>query len=162
VQAFESAAVDYLLKPVEASRLGRTVERLRARLATRPPDLSALVEELAARLRPKAGPLRWLHVQERHDVVLVPVEEVDLFQASEKYTLAIAGEKEWVLRTPLVELEAQLDPDRFWRVHRGAIVRVAAVARVSRDVGGQPLLHLRGSSRTVSVSRAHAARFKEM
>jgi len=162
LQAFESAAVDYLLKPVDGERLAGTVERLRARLASRPPDLGALLEQLAARLRPVAGALQWLKVQQREDVLLVAVDEVELFQSSEKYTLAISGDREWVIRTPLKELESQLDPARFWRVHRGAIVRVAAVARVSRDFGGQLTVHLKGSPRTVTVSRAYAPRFKEM
>jgi DNA-binding LytR/AlgR family response regulator len=162
VQAFEGAAVDYLLKPVNGARLERTVERLRTRLASRPPDLGALVEQLAERLRPGEGPLQWLQVQQREDVVLVAVDEVDVFQSSDKYTLALSGEREWVIRTPLKELEARLDQARFWRIHRGAIVRVAAIERVSRDFGGQLTVHLRGSTRTVPVSRAHAARFKEM
>jgi len=162
LQAFESAAVDYLLKPVDGERLAGTVERLRSRLASRPPDLGALLEQLAARLVPAVGRLQWLKVQQREDVVLVAVDEVDFFQSSDKYTLAVSGEREWVIRTPLKELETQLDPARFWRVHRGAIVRVAAVARVSRDFGGQLTVHLRASLRTVAVSRAYAARFKEM
>jgi len=162
LQAFDRAAVDYLLKPVEGERLAATVERLRPRLASPPADLAALVEKLAERLRPPGGKLQWLQVQQRQDVILVAVEEVDLFQSSEKYTLAFSGEKEWVIRMPLKELEAQLDPDRFWRVHRNAIVRVAAIERVSRDFGGQLAVRLKGSSRTVAVSRAHAARFKEM
>lgn len=162
LQAFESAAVDYLLKPVGDERLARTVARLRERLATRPPDLAGLLEGLAAKLRPGGGTLQWLQVQEKQDVVMVSVEEVDLFQSSDKYTLALSGEKEWVIRTALKELEQQLDPSRFWRVHRSAIVRVAAIARVSRDLGGQLTIHLKGSSRTATVSRAFAARFKEM
>ncbi len=162
VQAFESAALDYLLKPVDGARLASTVARLRDRLASQPPDLGALVERLAERLRPGAGHLQWLQVQQREDVVLVAVDDVDVFQSSEKYTLALSGAREWVIRTPLKELEAQLDPARFWRIHRGAIVRVAAIARVSRDLGGQLIVHLRDSTRTVAVSRAYAARFKEM
>jgi DNA-binding LytR/AlgR family response regulator len=162
VQAFEGAAVDYLLKPVDGERLALTVERLRTRLASRPPDLGALVEQLTERLRHGTGRLQWLQVQQREDVILVAVGEVDVFQSSDKYTLAQAGEREWVIRTPLKELEAQLDPAQFWRVHRGAIVRVAAIARVSRDLGGQLTVHLSGSRRTVAVSRAYAARFKEM
>ncbi|HSN89624.1 MAG TPA: LytTR family DNA-binding domain-containing protein [Anaeromyxobacteraceae bacterium] len=162
LDAFDSAAADYLLKPVNGDRLGRTVERLRARLASPPADLGALVEKLAERLRPGAGALEWLQVQERDDVVLVAVDEVDVFQSADKYTVALSGDREWVIRTPLKELEARLDPARFWRVHRSAIVRVAAIARVSRDLGGQLTVHLKASARTVGVSRAHAARFKEM
>ncbi|MGC3997981.1 MAG: LytTR family DNA-binding domain-containing protein [Anaeromyxobacter sp.] len=162
LQAFEHAAVDYLLKPVEEARLAATVARLRARLTAPPPDLAAVLAELARRMRPAGRTLEWLQVQVHQDLVLVAVDEVDLFQSSEKYTLALAGPEEWVIRTPLKELEEQLDPDRFWRVHRSAIVRVAAIARVSRDAGGQPVIHLRRGDRVVSVSRAYAHRFKQM
>jgi DNA-binding LytR/AlgR family response regulator len=162
LEAFEHAAVDYLLKPVEEERLATTVARLRSRLSAPPPDLSAVIEALGRRLQPAPRFLEWLQVQVRQDLVLVAVEDVDLFQSSEKYTLALAGDEEWVIRTPLKELEASLDPARFWRVHRSAIVRVGAIARVSRDEGGQPVVHLRRGSRTVVVSRAWAHRFRQM
>jgi DNA-binding LytR/AlgR family response regulator len=162
VEAFESAAADYLLKPVGGERLAVTVERLRSRLAAAPPDLGGLLDALAARLRPAEGHLQWLKVDNRGDVLLVAVEEVSLFQAADKYTLAVTREQEWVIRTPLVELEAQLDPARFWRVHRDAIVRVAAVERASRDERGRLVLRLHGLPRAVAVSRAHAHRFKQM
>ncbi len=161
LQAFERAAVDYLLKPVEDERLAEAVERLRARLPGPPPDLAAVLAALAAQ-RPAAEHLEWLQLQDRDDLVLVAVDEVDLFQASEKYTVVLSAGKEWVIRTPLQELEAQLDPARFWRVHRNAIVRVGAVGRVSRNAGGQLVVHLRQGDRTVLVSRAYARRFKQM
>lgn len=162
VQAFESAAVDYLLKPVEDDRLAKTVARLKPRISEPPADLGALLSDLAARLRSGPGHLQWLQVQRRQEVLLVPVEDVMLFQASEKYTLAITRDEEWVIRTPLKELEEQLDPARFWRVHRNAIVRVGAIARVRRDERGELILHLRDVERTVAVSRAHAQRFRQM
>jgi len=161
LRAFESAAVDYLLKPVDGERLAATVDRLKARLAKAPPDLAALLEALAERSRP-AEHLEWLTVQRRQDVVLVPVEEVEVFEASDKYTLAITRDGEWVIRTPLKDLETQLDPARFWRVHRNAIVRVEAIARVSRDGTGRAVVHLRRLDRKVAVSRAHAHRFKAL
>jgi DNA-binding LytR/AlgR family response regulator len=162
VQAFESAAVDYLLKPVEDERLAKTLARLKFRISEPPADLGALLDDLATRLRSEPGHLQWLRVEHRHEVLLVPVEDVMLFQASEKYTLAITRDQEWVIRTPLKELEEQLDPARFWRVHRNAIVRVGAIARVRRDERGELILHLRDVERTVAVSRVHAQRFKQM
>lgn len=161
VQAFERAAVDYLLKPVDRARLAQTVQRLTERLRTRPAALESLLAELKAQLAPRVF-LQWLQVQQQQDLLLVAVEEVALFTAADKYTLAITGEAEWVIRTPLKELDAQLDPARFWRVHRNAIVRAAAIERVSRDQAGELFLQLRGLDRTVAVSRAHAHRFKQM
>ena len=161
LQAFEQAAVDYVLKPVEDERLAETVERLRARLLAPPADLTALLAALS-RERPAREYLEWLQVQDRKDLVLVAADEVDLFQASEKYTVVLSGPSEWIIRTPLQELEEQLDPARFWRIHRNAIVRVGAVARVSRNASGQLVVHLRRGERTIPVSRAYARRFKQM
>jgi DNA-binding LytR/AlgR family response regulator len=161
LQAFEHAAVDYLVKPVEDERLSETVERLRARLASAPPDLSAVLAALAR--QPAAREfLEWLQVQDRKDLVMVAVDDVDVFQSSEKYTLVLAGAQEWIIRTTLQELEEQLDPARFWRVHRNSIVRVGAVARVSRNASGQLVVHLKRGERSVPVSRAYAHRFKQM
>jgi DNA-binding LytR/AlgR family response regulator len=161
VQAFEQAAVDYVLKPVEDERLAETVERLRSRLVAPPADLTELLAALS-RERPAREVLEWLQVQDRKDLVLLAVDEVDLFQSSDKYTVVFSGQREWIIRTPLQELGQQLDPARFWRIHRNAIVRVGAVARVSRNATGQLVVHLRDGDRTIPVSRAYARRFKQM
>lgn len=65
-----------------------------------------------------------------------------------------------MIRLPLKELEEQLDPERFWRVHRNTIVRVQAIARVSHGDDGQAIVHLRNHERKVAVSRANAHRFR--
>jgi DNA-binding LytR/AlgR family response regulator len=160
VQAFESAAVDYLLKPVDTARLAATVARLKACMSTAPADLRPLLDALLERKRSRF--LQWLTMQRGQDVVLVPVEEVDLFEASHKYTLAITRDDEWVIRTPLKDLEVQLDPTRFWRVHRNAIVRVEAVAHVRREETGQFVVQFRHLARRVPVSRAYTHRFRTL
>ncbi len=131
------------------------------RAAARPPDVSALLAALA-RQPPAREFLEWLQVQDHKDLVMVAVDDVDVFQSSEKYTLVLSGAQEWIIRTSLQELEGQLDPARFWRVHRNAIVRVGAVARVSRSASGQLIVHLKRGERTIAVSRAYAHRFKQM
>jgi DNA-binding LytR/AlgR family response regulator len=120
-----------------------------------------MLDALSERLRP-ASFLEFIQVQHRQDVMLVPVEEILMFHSSEKYTLAITQAEEWVIRTPLKQLESLLDPARFWRVHRNSIVRVGAIARVVRDADGQALIEFRGSTRTAAVSRAYAHRFRQM
>jgi DNA-binding LytR/AlgR family response regulator len=162
VKAFESAAADYLVKPVSRARLERTVERLRGRLAQAAPDLPRLLEAVRAELRPEPRHLAWLQCSVRDEIELVAVEDVDLFQAADKYTVVLGRRGEWVIRTPLKDLETQLDPARFWRVHRNAIVRLAAVARVRRDFGGHVELHLHGREQPVPVGRSYAHRFKQM
>jgi DNA-binding LytR/AlgR family response regulator len=163
IEAFERAAVDYLLKPVTAERLARTVERLRDR---RPADKPVLavdeLRRLVERLRGDSGYLHWLQVSVKDEITMLPVAEVDLFQSSDKYTLASNRQGEWLLRTALKELEPQLDPQAFWRIHRSAVVRVAAIERVSRDLRGQFVVHLKGHARKLAVSRPYAHRFRAL
>lgn len=162
VQAFENAAVDYLLKPVAPERLGTTVSRLQARLFQAPPDLSPLIAHLTEQMRPKKQYLQWLQVSLHNDIELVPVDEVDYFQASDKYTLVVNRKSERVIRTSLKELEDELDPERFWRIHRNAIVRVASIARVSRDFGGRLTLLLHHHEKALSVGRSYTHLFRQM
>jgi DNA-binding LytR/AlgR family response regulator len=159
VQAFERAAVDYLLKPVDGTRLEVTVARLKSRLAAPPPDVAALFRALEERSKSRQY-LQWLTVQRGERLLLVATEEVVLFEASHKYTLAVTRDDEWVIRTPLQELEEQLDPARFWRVHRNAIVRVGAIAYLNRVDPRHVFVHFQHLEREVRVSRAFFHRFK--
>ncbi|HEX8963099.1 MAG TPA: LytTR family DNA-binding domain-containing protein [Rhodocyclaceae bacterium] len=159
VQAFEQAAVDYLLKPVTAERLARALDRL----PLAPPPGEALLQDLLARLRAEPPrPLRWLRAGEGDAVRLIDVDEVDRFEAADKYTEVHVGARHWLIRTALRELESQLDPDAFWRIHRGTLVRVAAVREVRRDAMGRLWLELRGEGGPLAVSRSHAHRFRQM
>lgn len=159
IDAFERAAIDYLLKPVTDERLGKTVERLRRSHAPAPAALTEL-QELIRQLRPSQTYLHWLQVSVRDEVTLLPVSEVDLFQSTDKYTLLANSRGEWLIRTALKDLEPQLDPTQFWRIHRGAIVRVGAIERVVRGVHGQFAVKLNGHPRKIPVSRPYAFRFK--
>lgn len=162
VKAFEAGAVDYLLKPVEPERLAVTVERLSARLDDSPRDLGAVLQQLLRQGSvPAAQRLQWLQVGEGNDIRILPVGEVSLFQAADKYTLVRTVDREWVIRTPLKELEAELDPEQFWRVHRNTIVRVAAIEAARRDMMGRVNLAMKGMREPVAVSRAYAHRFRQ-
>lgn len=161
IQAFEQAAVDYLLKPVTAARLARTIERLRGAPAMA--DQAGLLRELLARLdgaRPQA--LRWLRVGNGGAIEMVDVNTVDRFEAADKYTTVHAGDRQWLVRTPLRELERQLDADAFWRVHRGTLLRVAAIRRVYRDLMGRWWAELQGGNQPVAISRRYAHLFRQM
>ncbi len=167
VAAFEAGAVDYLLKPIAAARLAQTVARLRERLQGRAevPDLDALVQQLAGRLQAGAqGParLRWLSASIGDNIKLFNIDEVLFFQSDEKYTRVVTAGDEAHVRKPLREIADGLDPDAFWQVHRGAIVRASAIARAQRDELGRITLHLRQHRETLAVSQAWAWRFKPM
>ena len=168
IEAFEAGAVDYLLKPVQADRLAQTVTRLRERLATREaaPPLDALVAQLAERLQlggaAASERLRWISASVGDTIKLFGIDDVLFFQSDEKYTRVVTAGDEAHVRRPLKEIAAGLDPDAFWQVHRGVIVRAAAVARATRDELGRITLHLKQHDEKLPVSQAYAWRFKPM
>jgi len=161
VQAFEQAAVDYLLKPVSDERLARCVERLQRQSALAPDALLARLQHLlAAPARPE--PLRWLRIQVGQAVRMVAVEEVCYFQSADKYTTVMTRDAELLLRIPLKELIAQLDAEQFWQVHRGTVVNVRQVVSAQHDLLGKVTLSLRDRPEQVGVSRSYAHRFRQM
>ncbi|MBA1149381.1 response regulator transcription factor [Ectothiorhodospiraceae bacterium WFHF3C12] len=163
VEAFERAAADYLLKPVKDDRLAETVRRLRRRMdgGEAPGEMTALLERVEALTRP-AAPLQWIRASVGESVELVPVDEVRYFTADAKYTSVVTADREYLIRKPIKALEAELDGQRFWRIHRGTIVNAAAVASVSRNFRGRYVIRLKGDGATLTVSRSYAERFRQM
>ncbi len=163
VEAFERGAIDYVLKPFDEQRLALTVSRLKERLGARPAGLEALVESLAERIGPRgAAHLRWIKASVGPNVRLIPVEEVLFFRSDEKYTRVVTAEAESLIRKPIRELLAELDPAKFWQVHRATIVNVDHIASVRRGLKDQAEISLRGNPEVLVVSRAFTHLFKQM
>jgi len=171
VQAFEAQAVDYLLKPVQPERLRKSVARLRQALAQR--GQSWAQEQTLAQLRqlvqapgldrpPTAAPLTLLQASRGNQIHMVALAEVLYFEAADKYLRVVTARQEYLIRTPLKELAAQLDPAVFWQVHRGTLVRATAIASAVRDEAGRLYLHLRDRPERLAVSRLYAPLFKAM
>lgn len=165
VQAFEHAALDYLLKPLRAERLQRTVERVRAALAAEPQDDAALAGALR-RLMEKGAPagerLRYLRAGKGGMVHNIAVSEVLFFQADDKYTVVRTAGDEYLIRTPIAELTARLDPDEFWQVHRATVINLAHLAGTRRDEASRLFLRMRGFATELPVSRAYVPLFAAM
>ena len=167
VEAFESEAVDYILKPVTDERLAACIARLKRKLAAdeRPPALDAVLAQLARVLPAGAaggGRLRWIRALVGEEVRQIPVDDVLYFRAADKYTCVITRAGESLIRTPLADLAQQLDPEVFWQVHRGTVVNMNEVASTHRDLGGRVFVKLRDGKTELPVSRAYAQRFKHM
>jgi len=163
VEAFEQGAVDYVLKPFNEDRLANTVDRLRERLTGAPAAMDDLVERLAGRLAPRvAEHLRWIKASVGQSVRLIPVEEILFFQSDEKYTRVVTADSEVLIRKPIKELLDELDPDKFWQVHRATIVNVDAIAAVRRGLKDQAEIALKGHRETLLVSRNFTHLFKQM
>lgn len=168
VDAFEREAVDYLLKPPSRERLGRTVDKLKRRLAgtadAPPVPSNDLLAQLAGLLRqaPAKPRLDWIRAAHGNEMRLIPVDEVLYFEARDKYVSVFTHEGESLIRTPLKELLESLDPERFWQIHRGTVVAVHHIAGTTRDFRGRTLIKLRQSPEQLVVSRAYLHLFKQM
>ena len=173
VQAFEAQAVDYLLKPVQAPRLQKTVEKLALALAkpAQPAiDFEATLSQLRGLLANPAAPSRAIptapltviQASVGNAIRMVPVGDVLCFEAADKYVRVLTAEREYLIRTPLKELQEQIDTDVFWQIHRGTIVRALAIEAVTRDEAGKASLTLRGLKEKFVVSRLYAHLFKAM
>jgi DNA-binding LytR/AlgR family response regulator len=163
VRAFEAGAADYLLKPIQPARLARAIERLRERLDARAETADADIDLLEARLKPTGTRLiRWISAAIGDSVRMLGIDEVLFFQAQDKYVRVVTADGEAIIRTPIKDILAGLDPDIFWQVHRGTVVRVSAIDRVRRDDLGKSVLSLRGRSDALPVSAAFLHRFKGM
>ncbi len=183
LQAFERGAIDYLVKPVDETRLIDTIGRLKERLAERPAAatpleaaaLEAVIDELARRLaRPKGplpvegglsadtGPLQWIRASVGSTLKLIPVDDILFLRSDEKYTLVVTAEGEALIRTPIRELIERLDPQRFVQVHRSVVVNLHAISHVTRGPNETADLHLKVRPEVLPVSRSYLHLFRQM
>ena len=162
VAAFEQGAVDYVMKPLSGARIAIAVQRAKERLKQAPADLDSLVDDLASRPARQGHHLRWINASRGEDVLLITVEEVCYFQSDSKYTRVVAANREGLIRKSLKELVDELDPQRFWQVHRATVVNLDAVASVGRSLTGQVVLRLKDRSETLQVSQPYAHLFRQM
>ena len=166
IDAFDTGAVDYLLKPIMPERLAATAQRLQARITQGNPDaeaLAALVKQLGARLQPAAlEPLVWITASAGKETRLVLVEDVAYLQADHKDTTVVTAEGEALLRSSLRELLPRLDPALFKQIHRSTIVNLKAIAGITRDESGRGIVRLRQRPETLTVSQPFMGLFKHM
>ena len=168
VQAFEAQALDYVLKPVQPERLARTVTRLRQALTHESLEDSltrwrALLDaahgggQVSAKLRTiNAADLGGSNVN------VIPIDQILYFEAADKYVRVLTADSEYLIRTPLRQLTAQLDRDQFWQVHRAILVQANAIRRVQRDETGRLHLQLHERPERLPVSRLYAHLFRAM
>jgi DNA-binding LytR/AlgR family response regulator len=187
VQAFEREAIDYVLKPVDGARLARTVQRVqRALAAPEGNGAETLAAEGAAagradedarllaalrRLMPgtaapgsaKGERLRWVRASAGELMHQIAVDEVLFFRADDKYTCVhTSGGAEHLIRTPIHELAAQLDPAQFVQVHRSTLVNLQHLAGTRRDEASRLFLRMKGHATELPVSRAYVHLFRAM
>jgi len=164
IQAFETGAVDYILKPATDERLSLTIDRLKAKLAlpTPPQDISAVLARLTEQMGARKERLQWIKATQGQNLRLIPVGDVLFFQSDEKYTRVVTAENEALIKTPIRELLDGLDPAVFWQIHRSTVVNVNAIAGVTRDFRGQAHVKIKGKDESLVVSRIYSHLFKQM
>ena len=158
VEAFNESAVDYLLKPVNDERLSQTIQRLKQQAPVVRDELVALVKTL---LPEKTPMLEWLRVGIEDTTELVQLKDVIYFKADLKYIDVVTVNKTYLIRQSLVELERQLDPNQFWRINRGCIVRVGQIAQAKRDFRGRYAISLYDHKQILVGSQSYSYLFKK-
>lgn len=138
VQAFETNAVDYLLKPVSDARLTQCIEKLQSQMVdsqtSMNQNMTSLIDHIQ-QLTNKERPsyLTWIKAIKGDDIHLISISEVLYFKAEDKYISLYKQEgsknSEYLLRTSLKKLLVRLDPDMFWQIHRSCVVNISAIEK---------------------------------
>lgn len=167
IQAFEHNAIDYVLKPVTEDRLMKTIQRLKDDLSLRAPgqsDWAQILAKLSAEIDnpDPGGHLQWIRAGKADRTILIPVDEVLFFKASDKYTSVVTKDGEYLIRRPVKELIAELDSKQFWQINRGVIVNVNGIASANRDLNGRCEVRLKNSKEVLIASRKYSHLFKQM
>jgi DNA-binding LytR/AlgR family response regulator len=160
IEAFDAGAVDYLLKPVDADRVARMVERLRQRIVrAEPPGLQSVLETLSRRFA-RPAPLEVLQSSQGREVRMIRVDEVVYFESDARYTRVVHDGGEALIRTPLKELLVQLDDAVFWQIHRSVIVDHRRIAKAVRVDETHMEVMLRDRRERLPVSRPFQGLFR--
>jgi two-component system LytT family response regulator len=154
IRAFDAHAADYLLKPFDAERFERALERAKTRLGERRPTA-----DLGVARPPGQRPER-IVVKDGTRVHVIPLDKLDYAEAQDDYVALHSGGKQYLKQQPIASLEATLDPARFVRIHRSAIVNLERVARIE-PYGKESRLAILTDGARLPVSRAGYARLLE-
>jgi two-component system LytT family response regulator len=156
LKAFEVHAVDYLLKPFSPERLGTAIARVRERQSARPSGAA-----LKASARPAGGPIDRVVIRDGTQVHVVPVDRIDYVEAQDDYVAVRTGGKLLLKEQTLADLEGQLDPRRFVRIHRSYLLNIDRLARVELYAKDSRVAILADGTK-LPVSRAGYQRLQEI
>ncbi|MFZ6863605.1 LytR/AlgR family response regulator transcription factor [Undibacterium sp. Ji67W] len=183
VQAFETCAADYVLKPISEERLNKTVKRLQEHFQARTKNQNdnqqpeTELERVIAQLRhlhqiqlpnspenlsQTVEKLSVIRAAVGNNIRLIPIEDVIYFEATDKYINVVTAEHSSLIRSSLRDLLPQLDSSLFWQIHRSTVVNIKQVQMAHKDESGKITLKLRNTDDKLSVSRIYAHLFKQM
>jgi two-component system, LytTR family, response regulator len=154
IRAFEVAAVDYVLKPFDDARLAAAMARGKSRVrAGRPPGSHDPVQRLlAASVEQERDPhgsefATRLAIRETNRILFVQVSEIDWIQGADYYSRLHVGARSYLLRETMTSLSRRLDPAKFFRTHRSAIVNLDRVREIQQTAGGEGVVLLSTGAR---------------
>jgi len=167
IQAFEHDAIDYVLKPVTEERLIKTIQKLKKGLSLQElnkPNWTQIISKLSTNIQnpDQAGHLQWIRAGKADKTILVPVDDIVFFKASDKYTSVVTSDSEYLIRKSIKELMAELDISQFWQINRGIIVNVNNISSTKRELNGRCEVHLKDSNEILIASRKYSHLFKQM
>lgn len=173
VQAFENAAIDFVLKPVTSERLAKTVQRLKRLLNQIKPmssqvassELTALANQLQQLLKPATttvDKLTTITASVGQQIKFVALLDVVYFEASDKYVRVLTSSAEVLIREPLKTLIPQLEDSIFKQIHRSVVVNTRYIKHIERDEAGKMHLSLTTRPEKLIVSRLYAHTFRPM
>ena len=154
MKAFQAIAIDYLLKPIDAEKLGKSIAKLR-KVGFYQESITDKIECLLQATHTPAQKKIPLRVGDRID--LVDPDDILFFQSDNKYTKVRTSSKEYVIDTTLQELEQKLNPEKFIRIHRSTIVNMDWVAELHKWFGGRMKVILRDNQTTELIASRSCA-----
>ena len=159
MRAFDAHAVDYLLKPFSVERFERALERAKSRLGerARAPGAAAALARIGTAARPPGEPRERIVVRDGARVHVIPLEKLDYAEAQDDYVALHSGGKTYLKQQPIAQLEAQLDPARFVRIHRSTLVNLERITRIE-PYGKESRLAILADGTRLPVSRSGYAR----
>jgi two-component system, LytTR family, response regulator len=153
IRAFETHALDYLLKPFNQERLHHALERVKAELLkSHEHSVKARILDLLGKTKPEPAPLRRLVIRTGGRVVFLELDEVDWIEAAANYVKLHVGKSSYLLREGIGHISAKLDPERFVRIHRSSIVNVSRIRELQPCDSGEYIAVLR-DGKELSCSR---------
>lgn len=160
LRAFEVHAVDYLLKPFTAERLGAAIDRVRARLAAGQGG-TVSPSALRAAARPAGARLERVVIRDGSHVHVVPVDRIDYVEAQDDYVAVHAAGKSYLKDQTLADLEGMLDPRQFVRIHRSYLLNIERLAKVELYAKDSRVAIL-ADGKKLPISRAGYQRLQDL
>ena len=160
LRAFEVHALDYLLKPFDAERFGKALERARIRLGQKQGQMNPQLEALLSDVQTRSKPLERIMIKTSGRIFFLRLEEIDYIEAAGNYVRLHVGKEDHLLRETMSSLESKLDPRKFLRIHRSTIVNIESVKELQPLFHGEYAVLLRDGTQ-LTLSRGYRDKLEE-